>query len=237
MGCEGMSATGLKGPVHQAIDELVNENATKRAAFLEELKGLQPDKDCTEAYLEILKRHAPKLRQFSPPPPYHSDYGAYNVDYLLKYLHDTWYNPSDELKPREPIFKGLNGFWPAKHHPTEPLIREGLIAAIELATERNLPLDSYWIDTGDRVETIILCNTQQITRIIMTPPSPSPRFPEILMNFADIRIIKRGEKAAWEELEPPNQIGEVIRTKLKTLALDKVFTALPQGTEFLQNSG
>jgi hypothetical protein len=218
-----MSATILKGPVHQAIDELVNEDATKHAAFLEALKGLEQDKDCTEAYLEILKSHTPKLRWFSPPPPYSSNYldDGY-VDYLLDYLHDTWYNPSDEPKPRQPRFKGLNGFWPIAYHPTEPIIRQGLIAAIELATQRSLPLESYWINTGNSIETIVICNPQQVTRIIMTPPSPPAKFPDILMNFADIRIIKHG-KAVWEDLEPPNQIGGIIRTKLKTLSQDDVF--------------
>jgi hypothetical protein len=67
MGCEGMSATIMQGPVHHAIDELVNQDAPKRAAFLEALKGLHPDNDCTEAYLEILKRHAPQLEHFTPP--------------------------------------------------------------------------------------------------------------------------------------------------------------------------
>jgi hypothetical protein len=219
-----MSATILKGPVHLAIDELVNQGASRRAAFLEALKGLQPDADSTEAYLEILKRHAPQLRRFSPPPPFRSDFDEHGYDdYLLNYLHDTWYNPSDEPKPRPPRFKGLNGFWPAKYHPTEPIIRQGLITAIELATEKGLPLDSYWIATGDKVETIILCNAQQVTRIIMTPPSPPPKFPDILMNFADIRIIKRSEKAAWEDLQPPTQSSGLIRTKLKTLSQDDVF--------------
>ncbi len=216
MGCEGMSTTIMKGPVHQAIDELVNQDAIKRAAFLEALKGLQPDKDCTEAYLEILKRHAPQLEEFAPPSPF-------SPVNLLDYLHDTWYNPSDEPKPRQPRFKGLNGFWPAEYHPTEPIIRQGLIAAIELAIERSLPLDSYWLATGDRVETILICNTQQVTRMIMTPPSPPPKVPDILMNFADIRIIKRGKAAAWENPEPPNQSAEIIRTKLKLLSRDDVF--------------
>ena len=195
MGCEGMSAAIMKGPVHKIIDDLVNKGGSERAVFLEELKNLPSDEDCTIDYLEILQRHAPRLTQFSPPPPF-------SPVNLIDYLHDAWYTPSDAPEPKQPRIRGLNGFWPREHHPMEPVIRQGLIAAIELATERNLPLDSYWIDTGDSVETIILCNAQQVTRIIMTPPSPPPKIPSILMNFADIRIIKRGEKAAWRILTP-----------------------------------
>jgi hypothetical protein len=214
-----MSATIIKGPVHQIIDEdIVNGDRSKRAVFLEELKNLPSDEDHTIDYLEILQRHAPQLAQFNPPP--HPKFP--DTVNLLAYLHDAWYNPSDEPKPRQPLL-GLNGFWPREHHPTEPVIRQGLIAAIELATERNLPLDSYWMNTSDRVETIILCNAQQVTRIIMTPPGPPPKVPDILMNFADIRIIKRGEKADWEDIDSLVRMGAVIGTKLKTLSQDEVF--------------
>jgi hypothetical protein len=224
MGCEGMSATIVKGPVHQTIDALVNQNAATRAAFLAELKNLQPpDVDHTEQYLGILTRLMPQLAQF----PVNG-----STINLLEYLQDTWYNsqgdpPKTELgKLKQWGPEGLQGFWPARYHPIEPIIRQGLIRALELAIEKDLPLDSYWmadgdrlINAGDRFETLVMCTPQQITRIVMTPPSPPPRNPQNPMNFADIRVIKRGEKADFETLEPPQQSGPVITTKLKLFSL------------------
>jgi hypothetical protein len=210
MGCESMSATIVKGPVHQAIDDLVNRDATTRATFLGELKALPPGADHTGDYLNILRRHAPQLEEVNDP--------LLGPVRLLDYLHDAWYNPKDQ--PDKPFrFKrfDVNGFWPLEHHPTEPVIRQGLIAALELATEKQLPLDSYWVATGDRVETLVLCTPQQITRLLMTPPGPAPHHPNHLMNFADIRVIKRGTKEAWETLMAPHEPGQVITTQLMVM--------------------
>jgi hypothetical protein len=208
MGCEGMFATIVKGPVHQAIDALVNQNAATRAAFLGALKTLQPpDADHTEAYLNILKDHAPQLEVVDHPV-------LIRVK-LLDYLHDAWYTPSD--KPTKQRRLGVAGFWPAEHHPTEPVIRQGLIAALELATEKQLPLDSYWVATGDRVETLVLCTPLQVLRLLMTPPTPPPSHTDHLMNFADIRVIKRGKQEDWETLMAQHQSGQVITTQLKVM--------------------
>src|SRR5262245_45012817 len=120
MGCEGMQSMILKGPVHQAVDGLVNKDTTTRAAFLAALKALQPaEHDHTQAYLEILQSYTPQLVQ--------------PINYLA-YLHDTWYNPQGS-PPKTAL--GLDGFWSAEYHPTEPIIRQGLIKAIELAIEKS----------------------------------------------------------------------------------------------------
>jgi hypothetical protein len=210
MGCESMSAPIVKGLVHQAIDDVVNRDAATRAAFLEDLKALQPPgEDHTDAYLGILTRHAPQLQEVNIP-----GLGPFR---LLDYLHDTWYNPQDQ--PTRPPRWGANGFWPAELHPIEPITRQGLIAALELATEKQLPLDSYWVARGDRVETLILCAPQQVTRLLMTPPGPKPSRPDLLGNFADIRVIKWGTEEAWETLMAPPQPGRLITTQLKVMPL------------------
>jgi hypothetical protein len=83
----------------------------------------------------------------------------------IRYLHDTWYN------------QGTGGWWPWLQ-PIQPIIRQGLIAAIDLASRnpdtgaaRNFPIDSYWIPVGDQVETIVAVSPQQVTRLLLTPPS------------------------------------------------------------------
>ena len=109
----------------------------------------------------------------------------------------------------------INGFWPAPYHPTEPVIRLGLIKAIELAIQENLPLTSYWIAAGDKFETLIIRDAQQVTRLIMTPPTPPPRYPERLWNAAHVWVVKRGVQEAWEQRE--EQRGAAIVTKLNMM--------------------
>ena len=91
---------------------------------------------------------------------------------LIEYLRRTWYNLS------------ASGWWPWLQ-PIQPLIRRGLIQALELASrdpdtgeERKLPLpiESYWMPDGNQVETVIVVSAQQVTRILLTPPSPPPMY-------------------------------------------------------------
>jgi len=87
----------------------------------------------------------------------------------IQYLRRTWYN------------QGAGGWWPWLQ-PLQPLVRQGLIEAIDLASRdpdtgaaRNLPIDSYWMPVGDQVETIIAVSVQQqVIRLLLTPPSPPP---------------------------------------------------------------
>lgn len=77
------------------------------------------------------------------------------------YLRDTWYNTS------------TGGFWP-ELQPIYQVLRQGLVKALQEAGQ-GLELASYWVPVGgDRViETIIMRSPVQVTRIIVTPASPS----------------------------------------------------------------
>jgi hypothetical protein len=70
------------------------------------------------------------------------------------FLRRTWYNP--------------NGWWP-DHQPIEPIVRQGLIKSIELAMERHLPIDSYWVSGSEQFQVIVACSPHQVTRLILTP--------------------------------------------------------------------
>jgi hypothetical protein len=210
MGCEGTRAPLVQGPVHHAIDMLVNTDTAMRGAFLQALKALQPlDSDQTEAYLAILALYAPSLAA-------HINVDNYSLNYsYLDYLHDSWYNPLGTPKPRSPRVN-VDGFWPAlPYHPTEPIVRLGLIKAIELVIETDLPLASYWLAAGSTFETIVIRDTHQVTRLLLTPPTPPPSHPERLWNAAHVWVVKNGAQEAWETLQ--EQSGSVRTTKLKRM--------------------
>jgi hypothetical protein len=73
------------------------------------------------------------------------------------YLRTGWFNET--------------GFW-ERYHPIEPIIRQSLVTALELAIEHNLPIDSYLISGGDQFEVVITYSASQVTRIVLTPPNP-----------------------------------------------------------------
>jgi len=87
----------------------------------------------------------------------------------IQNLRRTWYS------------QDADGWWPWLQ-PIQPLIRQGLIETLELASRdpdtgatRNLPIDSYWLPVGDQVETIIAVSLQQqVIRLLLTPPPPGP---------------------------------------------------------------
>jgi hypothetical protein len=100
------------------------------------------------------------------------------ADYVLEY----WFN-----QPQPPDNEQY-GYWQA-YQPIEPIIRQGLIEAIDLA--RHLPIDSYWFNGAETVEVYLTRSPQQVTRITATPPSPAPIRPLTqLPHLADILVVK-----------------------------------------------
>lgn len=99
----------------------------------------------------------------------------------IRYTSRYWY-PEDTTAPH---------VWWKDKQPVEPLFRQSLIEAIDLAGD--LPIDSYWMPMGQRhvdrdyvpqgiyrpdeypFEVILARSNQQLTRLIVTPPVPRPR--------------------------------------------------------------
>jgi hypothetical protein len=77
------------------------------------------------------------------------------------YMRDTWYE------------EGPDGLWPWLQ-PIYPILRRGLVRTIEVAQQANLPVDTYWIASGDQVEVHVAQSAQQVTRVVMTPPTYAP---------------------------------------------------------------
>src|SRR5262245_41403681 len=78
------------------------------------------------------------------------------------YLRFWWYG------------QGPDGFWPWLQ-PIFPILKKGLIKALRvmIATER--PLDSYWSPAGFAAHVFIFQSPWQVTRLIVTPPTRTPR--------------------------------------------------------------
>jgi len=49
------------------------------------------------------------------------------------------------------------------------VLRRGLIRAAELALERDLPIDAYWVFAGSSLEVAVSANDRQITLLVVTP--------------------------------------------------------------------
>jgi len=80
-------------------------------------------------------------------------------------------NEAEERHVREDWFgEGGKGWWPKE--PMEALLRKGMIRAIELLREHDVPLSSYWRVGKDtrRVQITFAISAHQITLVISTPP-------------------------------------------------------------------
>ncbi len=94
------------------------------------------------------------------------------------YLRTWWYN------------QGPLGFWPWLQ-PVYPILRRSLIKAIEVANEDPaLPLDSYWSPGGTQVHVFVTRSEHQVTRIILTPPTPPPTI--VRQRDAPMWVVRRG---------------------------------------------
>ena len=121
-------------------------------------------KDWSQDYCQILEEYA----------------GTTRVE--TDYLRDTWYN--------------ANGFWPTSRfpkikHPLEPIVRQSLITALEIATERILRLDTYWICAGDEFKIVVTASAQQVTRLVLTPPVSD--LAPLHRSAADVWVIERAQ--------------------------------------------
>jgi hypothetical protein len=128
------------------------------------------------------------------------------------YLTQWWYN------------EGREGFW-SWMQPIYPIVRRGLIKAIRetMAGAANLPLDSYWSSEGTQVETFVLRSPVQVTRIILTPPTPPPE--KERKTDKDWFVVRRGssslKKGDFSNLKVKDQIvddkhdGNVITWRIR----------------------
>jgi hypothetical protein len=185
-----------KGSVLRKVDNAVNaRNAAgafdRRAELLNLLHAIQPaNEDQTQRYLEFLADHVPGMTADE-----------------IRYLREFYFT------------RDARSLWqhPRPSRPIEPVVRLGLIKAIEEAQANNLPLDSYWIaaapadsqradqETEATFETIIIRSPHQVTRLIYTPHPTAPAGYAPLRNDAPIFLCKQSEQnVVMRDLLSPN---------------------------------
>jgi hypothetical protein len=138
----------------------------------------------------------------------HASVTSREADHLRRYwFNDKWAAPD-------------SGCWWQDKQPIVSIVRQGLIKALEVATQdpdtgekRSLPIDSYWLSGGATFEVIVTCSPQQITRIILTPPVPV-HLPGNLTARAPIWVVKHSTPG--EEVERTE--NGVLVARLKTVA-------------------
>jgi len=141
------------------------------------------------------------------------------TEYAARYLEDEWFT------------------WWRQKQLREPIIRQGIILAIEEANMSfpALPIAFYWLGVGDRdkyradsdiypFETIVARSPWQVTCLLVTPPSPDPTSPQYLDRLkseADIWIIKASTDGREERGENivRHHGQRLITTRVKALPL------------------
>lgn len=196
MGEDGLNANIQKGPVQRVVDQVLNDREgnvfSKRAEVRSALE------DTSRYYCQILQ----EVFGMSESP---------FVAYLRRFWFPETANPAS-----------TPGVWWEDHQPIEPIIRQSLLQAIELA-HPDLPIDSYWMAVGSTAypshaspcEVLLTRNDKQVTRLILTPPTPIPQDEAHLTVDADIWVVKRSKVGDWEKEVARDYASQVVTTQLK----------------------
>ena len=152
--------------------------------------------------------HRDASGEFDLRGPFLADLNDWDQDYLevmrqhanlnddeIYYLRTYWYNADTT-------------WWP-DHYPTEPIVRQGTIQAIQVATDANLPMRSYWMAVGDRFEMLVARSEEQVTRIMLTPPAPATA--AVHRNRANIWVVQHGIGVVEQQVNRPEVICDIIR--------------------------
>ncbi|ETW96084.1 MAG: hypothetical protein ETSY2_47055 [Candidatus Entotheonella gemina] len=177
MADNGIPANISKGPGHVAIDAELNYQEDGKYVRRPAIRAALENSG--NSYIDLLRS------VFKVP------------ERIIEYVETHWY-PEDITAP--PV-------WWKDKQPIEPLFRQSLIEAIDLAGD--LPIDSYWMPIGSRnvdwrnvplgiyrpdeypFEIIMAKSEKQLTRLIVTPPTPRPQNVEARYTEpADIWVVK-----------------------------------------------
>ncbi|ETW98945.1 MAG: hypothetical protein ETSY1_16805 [Candidatus Entotheonella factor] len=203
MADNGVPANISKGPGHVAIDAELNYQEEGKYVRRPAIRAALENQG--NSYLDLLRS------VFKVP------------ELIIEYVERHWY-PEDITAP---------AVWWKDKQPIEPLFRQSLIEAIDLAGD--LPIDSYWMPIGTRnvdwrhvplgiyrpdeypFEIIMTKSERQLTRLIVTPPSPRPQNVEARYTQpADIWVVK-SKREVLPFGETRFEANDVAVTRLKEI--------------------
>ena len=120
----------------------------------------------------------------------------------------------DEAHLREDWFDETHRGWWRHAQPIEPIFRTGLIKAVELVRDLDLPIDAYWVRTDHArspVRVTLGVSNEQITFLFQSPHPrvrPGVRGPKLVVDRS-IWVIERDKK------------GKVVPKNVKSPALTR----------------
>jgi hypothetical protein len=161
---DGITGQISKGPVHRAVDAYLN--ARNEAGQLVNRAGFLGKLTQAQTWTQYLEI-------------LEKDVGLSAA--RSNYLRARWYDTTDP-----------NIAWPTLQ-PIYPVLRRGLIKALQEAGS-TLLLDSYWMPVASTVSVIVTRSPGQVTRIILTPPSPMPTADRV--QEAPMWVVRRQETPA-----------------------------------------
>jgi len=170
---DGMIGHLSKGIVLSKIDALVNHTGTGQPRFDKRAAFLTELKGASDA-----TEYCQLLR----------DQAGVAVEQAT-YLKKQWYTKQ--------------GWWPGDPDVTFHVVHQGLVNALELATQADLPLDSYWVPAAPPgvIEVLICKSAHQVTRIILTPSTTEgPKLPRPTRR--NMWVIKPGPGAEPSPVDP-----------------------------------
>ena len=157
-----LGTTGGEGVIHATISDRIDVLSKNAKKRVALLKEL---KDWRKDYFDIFKK-----------------YSVLQTNAEIKHYMQHWFNYDKK------------GWW--KTHPNahrfEKIHRQGMIEALQISVENDIPMETYWI-TGLRDFRIYICwSRQQVTRLILTPYIPEMTGQEIkrLTEKQSIRVVR-----------------------------------------------
>jgi hypothetical protein len=206
MSGEGAFISLTKGPVHAAIEACVNDpdnGYAKRQNLLQALQDLPEDEERIADFVFIIKQIAQV------------------TEAAAQYLDTHWFR------------------WWSEKRFQEPILRLGIIRAINVANsdrENILPIEFLWLNIGQRTlqgnpvpselypfETYVIRSLQQVTCLLVTPPSPRPtsqEYLDALVEGDNFWLVKDSAGSALEfgETLERNHSKGLRTTRLKVLS-------------------
>jgi hypothetical protein len=100
----------------------------------------------------------------------------------------------------------LGDWWPDQ--PVDNILRAGMIRAIEVALELELPLETTWVHGGPRFQVYVLQGAHQVTALVLTPSTPPNAAPQGL--HREIQVIRERHFRDDENSEGVDNIEGVV---------------------------